>query len=366
MEDCNHQKALLWYNRSLSKLRRKIEEGTADVSVALISCLLYICIELLQDNVTEVLQLYYRGVSLLRNSNLTLLEASVEPLFYNLSALGIIVGYIAPSTAYIPTFEPLDKFSTLEGAEIALYGTVTKIMAHDRTSAKLLLAESVEDRLMADLEKEQRTLQAELDRWYQNLQALNVTLDGDASPADKLTAAKMLQAHAALRVNNYTSTTLCEMANDDCLDYFKDILYYGRYGINATRYPDGTQPPFSLETSIAMPLFVCAIKCRNYRIRHEALDLLREAPKVQGFCKSTPYALTAAKIIALEEEGLEFSEGVDGEEPGIFIPEHRRISNLAVIVDQLADGRKWWSLKFTRRVPDEEGIWRIVEELVPF
>jgi hypothetical protein len=366
VKDRNHLQALLWYNRSLSKLRCKIDQGTTDASVALISCILYICIELLQDNVTEVLQLYHRGVKLLSNSNPTQLEASIEPLFYNFSALGIIVGYITPATAYIPNFKTTERWSTLEEAETALYATVAKCMAQDRASAKLLLSESIDDELMAELEDEQRTLKAGLDRWYQNLQVLNITLDGDASQADKFAVAKMLQAHAALRVSIQTCTTLCELANDECLDDFKDVLYYGRFGINATRYPDGTQPPFSLETSIALPLFICATKCRNYRIRHEALNLLREAPKVQGLCKSAPYALTAAKMIALEEEGLEFSEGEDGEEPDIFISEHRRISNFAVIVDKLADGRNRWSLKFTRREPDDEGIWRIVEQIVPF
>lgn len=365
VKDRNHLQALLWYNRSLSKLRCKIDQRTTDASVALISCILYICIELLQDNVTEVLQLYHRGVNLL-SSNPTQLEASIEPLFYNFSALGIIVGYITPATAYVPNFKRSKRWSTLEEAETALYAIVARCMAQDRASAKLLLSESIDDELMAELEEEQRTLKAELDRWYQNLQALNITLDGDVSQADKFAVAKMLLAHAALRIYNHTCTTLCEMANDECLDDFKDVLYYGRFGINATRYPDGTQPPFSLETSIALPLFICATKCRYYRIRHEALDLLREAPKVQGLCKSTPYALMAAKMIALEEEGLEFSGGEDGEEPGIFIPEHRRISNVAVIVEKLADGQSGWSLKFTRREPDDESIWRIVEQIVPF
>lgn len=343
-----------------------LERGTAKNVVVLISCILYICIELLQDNVTEVLQLYYRGAGIISNCNAPLLEECIVPLFYNFGALAIFTDYIPLDKAVKPVSEAPDHFSNLEEAELVLYRFLPRIVALTRESAKALLAEEhVEEHGMAGLEAQKNFLWAASDQWRQRFQALGITLEGDASPAEKFAVAKLLQAYATFRVALVTSTTLSEMANDDLVDYYEDIVHYGRYGIAATRYPDGNQPPFSFETSFALPLFVCAIKCRDYRIRHEALDLLREAPKVQGLCKSASHALMASKIISIEEAGLELLDRGDGQGPGMFIPESHRISNVSVTSKKNENGGHWWALKYTRYLPDAGG-YRIVDELYPF
>ena len=43
----SYREALVWYSRSLVVLQQRIDQGTADLSVSLISCLLFIAIELL-------------------------------------------------------------------------------------------------------------------------------------------------------------------------------------------------------------------------------------------------------------------------------------------------------------------------------
>jgi hypothetical protein len=320
----------------------------------------------LQDNDTEVVQLYHRGAGIILNCNASLLEKCIAPLFYNFSALAVLTDYISPDKAVKPVSEAPDHFSNLEEAELVLYRFLAPIAAQKRASEKVLLAEGhIEEHRMGELEAQKNFLWAALDQWLQSFQALGVTLEGDSSHAEKFAVAKLLQAHATLRIAIATSTSLSEMANDDLVDDFEDILHYGRYGIAATRYPDRTQPPFSLETSIALPLFVCAIKCRDYRIRHEALDLLREAPKVQGLYKSAPHALMASKIVRIEEAGLELLDRGDGTGPGMFIPESHRITNVAVTSKKNENGGHWWALKYTRNLPDAGG-YRIVEELSPF
>lgn len=316
---------------------------------------------------TEVLQLYHRGVDIISSCNLFSLEESITPLFYNFGALAIIMGYITPDRALAPKVTPPEHFSNLEEAEFTMYCFITRIISQERVSAKTLVAEGrMDEHRMAELKEQKDFLWNLLCRWYQNLQALGITLEGEASQAQKLALAKLLQAYATLRVIISTSTTVSEMANDDLLDDFDDILRYGRYSIKATRYPDGTQPPFSLESNISLPLFICATKCRNYRIRHDALELLREAPKVQGLCKSTPYALMASKIIGIEEDGLELVDRGDGTEPIMFVPESQRISNVAIIAEKKEVEGHWWALRFTRIVSNGAGDYQNVEEVASF
>lgn len=367
VKDRNHQQALMWYNRSLSKLRRSLEKGTVNNTVALISCILYICIELLQDNEPEVVQLYHHGASIISNCNASFLEEGIASLLYNFSALALVMDYVPPDKVVKPVSETRDHFSNLEEAEVVLYQFLPQIVAHYKASANVLLTgKQIEEHQLAELEAQKNSLCAALDQWLQSFRALGITLEGHASQTEKFAVAKLLQARATLRVGILASTTLSEMVNDDLVDDFEEILRYGRYGIAATQYPDGTQPPFSLETSIALPLFVCVIQCRDYRIRHEALDLLHRAPKVQGLCKSAHHALMASRIISIEEAGLQLVDRRDGTGSEMFIPESHRISNVTVTSKKNVDGRDVWALQYSRNLSDGVGDYQIVEELSPF
>lgn len=339
-----------------------LERGTTNIAVALISCILYICIELLQDNDTEVLQLYHRGASIISNCDASMLEECIAPLFYNISGLAIVMDYIAPDNALKPVSELPDHFSNLEEAEVALYQLVTQVIVHDRASAKERFTEGhIEEHRMAELKTRKTSLCAALDQWLQSFQALGITLEGAESHVEKFAVAKLLQSYATLRVVMATSTSVSEMVTDNLIRDFEEILHYGRYCIAATRYPDGTQPPFSLETSTALPLYICAIKCRDYRIRHEALDLLRGAPKVQGLWKAAPHSMMGSKIVGIEEAGLELVNRGDGMGPEMFIPESHRIADVAV-----ENSTHGWALRYTRNLPDDAGGYRVVEELSLF
>jgi hypothetical protein len=363
-KDPAHQQALVWYSRSLSKLRTSLDKGMVNDTVVLVSCILYICIELLQDNVTEVLQLYHHGTGIMSNRKASLMEECVSPLFYNFSALATCMDYIPTGTAapQLEGFEISDRFSSLEEAEVTLHRFLSRGVTHVRASEQVLLfEENVPEERIAKLEAEKEFLWNELEKWYQTFCAMGFTLESNnTTPAEKYVTAKLLQAHATFRISIATSLVISEMKNDTLTAEFEDILRYGRFGIEATRYPDGTQPPFSLETSMALPIFVCATKCRDYRIRHQALELLQEAPPVQGLCNAATHAVMAAKVIALEEAALEL---VDGE---MFIPEERRISNFFITSGKSETGENMWVLQYMRNVPVEDGGYQIVTDLSPF
>jgi hypothetical protein len=364
-KDPAHQQALVWYSRSLSKLRKGLAKGTTNDTIVLISCILYICIELLQDNVTEVLQLYHHGAGIIskwnsnNNHNTSLIDECVTPLLYNFSALATCMDYIPPGMAVVQGgLQIPDRFSSLEEAELTLARFLSRGVTHVRTSEQVLLFEkNVPAERMAELEAEKEFLWNELAIWHQRFCAMGITLESDnVTPVEKYIAAKLLQAHATFRVSIATSLVISEMFNDELTADFEDILRYGRFGIEATRYPDGTQPPFSLETSMALPLFVCATKCRDYRIRHSALDLLHQAPPVQGLCNATTHTVMAAKVVGLEEAGLDDNK---------FIPEERRISHFFITSKPSKTGEDMWFLQYTRNIPGQEG-YRIVTDLSPF
>jgi len=86
--DVEKNEAPSWYSRSMMSVRKLIEQNRANQEIAIVTCVLYICIEILQGHMSEALQLYEHGVSLiykLRPSSAT--KASfLEILSYHCSS----------------------------------------------------------------------------------------------------------------------------------------------------------------------------------------------------------------------------------------------------------------------------------------
>lgn len=310
---------------------------------------------------TEAVALYHRGVELLSNLDPLTLEGSIVPIFWNFSALAIIIGLVKPGTEIIPRFNGLDFSCTLSTSEATLYSIVAACMALHHA------ARADNPPAMAVLQAEQQSLQNRLSQWLENHRALHISME-DSSPRDqRYTSIKLLQAHANVSILLATCLDPSEMGYDACFDKFEQIVSYGRIGIAATKYPDDTQPTFLLEHSIALPLYVAASKCRNHQLRHEALSLLRQAPAIQGLVKSAPYAKIAAKLIELEE-GRYISASATNKlllERGEPLPEQYRVRDHLFTPRFDSEGRMEQFINCTRRQQDEHGTWQTVEELVP-
>lgn len=106
----NHQDALGWYSRSVSAVRQRIEQGSVDTFIGLISCVLFICIEAIQGNADGAMQLYHQGVQLIAalrpqiasaaTNKASLLEDTIIPLFIRLGTFALASGG-APVTALL-------------------------------------------------------------------------------------------------------------------------------------------------------------------------------------------------------------------------------------------------------------------------
>ena len=123
-----NSEALNWYSRSMMSVRKLIEQNRANQEIATVTCVLYICIEIMQGHMNEALQLYEQGVSLIYElraasaSRASFLEDTIIPLFFRM-------GTAALSTAGVPVVKDLfalaghrgdTGFFTVEAARAAL------------------------------------------------------------------------------------------------------------------------------------------------------------------------------------------------------------------------------------------------------
>ncbi|GAO17271.1 hypothetical protein UVI_02061170 [Ustilaginoidea virens] len=87
------------------------------------------------------------------------------------------------------------------------------------------------------------------------------------------------------------------------------------------------KPSFSADLGIVPPLFVVATKCRDARLRRQAIQLLRSSARREGMWDSELAANIGQWVMQVEEsdEPMQFQPGVMASLPTKPIPEERRI-----------------------------------------
>ena len=116
-----------------------------------------------------------------------------------------------------------------------------------------------------------------------------------------------------------------------------------------------SRPTFILEMGIIPPLYLAAIKCRQPAIRRQAVSLLFCSPHREGMW-DTKVAKFATAIIAIEEAaaGLEETEALGG-----YVPEHARFHDVALDVSE--DGKRG-TLACGRFRFETDGGWHVREK----
>lgn len=101
--DQHHATALKAYNRAIQGFRRKVDAGRATPSLALLSCMLFVCIEIIRDDVFSALALLTKATELLKRfGDIKLvgqerqLYAAMELNFTRLGVLAAAFGHPHP------------------------------------------------------------------------------------------------------------------------------------------------------------------------------------------------------------------------------------------------------------------------------
>ena len=141
----SQQDALAWYSRSISSIHSQIERGSADPYVALVSCVLFICIETLQGRIEEALQLFEQGVRLIFDlrvqiglggvsaTKAALLEDTIIPLFLRMGANSLTVsGFQAGGIFALADLYALPVFTSIDAARSAITILSAEAMLFDR------------------------------------------------------------------------------------------------------------------------------------------------------------------------------------------------------------------------------------------
>ncbi|OJI98187.1 hypothetical protein ASPVEDRAFT_79849 [Aspergillus versicolor CBS 583.65] len=401
--NAKQSEALRWYSRSLSKVRSQIDRGSVDGQVALISCALFVCIETLQGHVEEALQLYNQGIKLILDLRAkasclqaTLLESTLVPLFMRLGSAALSIS----GTSICDLFSDIKNgdaynFTSLGSARDALIPLSAQVQILERESGSNPFI-GLEAQITPELIAKKCRLQDALRRWHCAYNDLTQMLPSTSPPAmnwNPSIHALLIMYHTTLSMIASNCLERSKSAYDAHLPSFRLVVEQAAIALDNSASTDGTQPAFTFELGVGLPLFWTAIECHDSTLRRRALELLRRSPPVQGFYKCATGLVLAGKIIE-QEEALSRSilrqraqnptvshDDTKGDEIEVTeIPEEARIHHYAVFRprDQPFllgphDASKWnrgpeeLFMRYTRyqRDPYDESVSRLIDECVP-
>ncbi|OAP64202.1 hypothetical protein AYL99_00174 [Fonsecaea erecta] len=363
-----HRRALAWYGKSIARLRAQLNQpGTRSIT-AVISCILYICIECLQDHPSEAIALYQRAVAMTetmadpenRTWGSTQSESSVQStvraLLQNMSASQRLP--LGRSRVLGDT-----NFETLAAARDSLYALL--FAAHDFIvdARTITFNKPKEWTPSSDLIHRQQQLRKDFLKWRSAFEDMTSCPDG-VSIQDEAEQCSLLHV-----VYAYYFTLVCtclsmyETDFDDYLPVFQNLVDHASRII--TPRSEEQRPVFMFETRVIPSLFGVAVKCRHPVIRRQAISLLRHGTQVENTWRADTMADIAEWSVGIEESGSIY--GAFCPEPPAQIelpPEHHRLHWSQVVELPDSTGRATKFHQVQKWEQDDRHVWSLVNHMV--
>ncbi|KAH7304246.1 hypothetical protein B0I35DRAFT_151623 [Stachybotrys elegans] len=341
------------YNRAIQQIGHLLKQRDPhSIRVAAVTCILFICIEMLRRRQTMVAKHYHYGLELLQEVQKQrqpidkLITDAFSRITMHLNLLGQTSQtlYGIPSLpGPIPVLRSNDTFPTLDSAKDALEHLWTSVFELQGQAEQIGLEKTS---VPPDLVRRQTNLRVQLSTWKDMFhESMRTTL---ANPtAMELIKSRMLRSYhimAGIVLGQCLSGR--EIAYDAFTPDFAAMLSQvietlrlsGCYGVFQPGQPkicdaDGS---FSLEMGGYPTIYFIAMKCRVPRLRRQAIRLLRGARHNEGIATGPILYQIACKIMSLEDpnntaSGFGGSGMVSDTGPSeALVPEESRFHNVKI------------------------------------
>ncbi|KEF53512.1 uncharacterized protein A1O9_10487 [Exophiala aquamarina CBS 119918] len=312
----HHRRALTWYGWSIAGLRDRLTLEKSRSAVAVIACMLYVCIECLQDHVIEAVVLYRHAVGMVglappnnhEQSSMAKTETEIE-IDHKIRAIlrheTMSHGLSVPRPK-LTLDSTSGSFHASSAAREELYALITECQVFIQNVGRIKDMHGKDWLPSSDLIQQQESHQADLFRWHVAFSNTPSSLGAIRSPDELELRSVLFIAYAQYFIWLSVCLSTLETAFDSFFPSFESIVQHAERVI-ASKRPEN-RPVFILESRVIPSLYFVAIKCRHPWIRRRALLLLRSGPKVENIWKSEPMALVAEKSIEVEESGAIHAE----------------------------------------------------------
>jgi len=222
------------------------------------------------------------------------------------------------------------EFSSISEArmyETLLHIRTTQFLAahDDKSSDALLIWDRIAGKLSLSTVLELKELKNDFDRWAQAFDPL--FKDALTPGKSEFRAAAIQRAHYLVEVIVFEQGL---HVDEVCFDYFHNE-FVEMVGL-AKALLVSEESNFTLSTHSVVVLDLVATKCRDPELRREAIRLLIDRPRREGFFDSVMVATICQWVVDIEEEGM-----VNG-----FIPEEARVRKIGAKFDLEKKNMELW------------------------
>jgi hypothetical protein len=374
-----YQFAIQCYNKAISALMQRMEQRDSAEEIALLTCVLFICVEFLQGNEAEALTLCVQGSKVLHSvpntdcelgfaqtsqgkGKIGMIIEDVSPIFTRLGILSSLFGQPIQTTSpdmllTEPTPPELSfSFHALAEARDALYDLMEKGQAVLRAAMICKWAPDNSSITPEALYPLRHRMLWSLDSWAEAFTTLDCSLDPSALYSDIYASTLLRLYHLITYIWVSTCLDKSETAFDSHMVGFTSIINLSEL-LLAKGSAANALPHFTFEMGLIPPLYFTAINCRHPTLRRKAVSLLRQGSRRESLWDAEPMARIAERVIELEESGLE--PGTDA------LPEEKcRIHDAAISQRVLTRERNGYPVQFKLRPWGLDLDFSYIEEFV--
>jgi hypothetical protein len=340
-ENQRHQLlGLQQYNKAVLRTCQLLETRTAQATdVAMISCVLFVCYELLQYNHYMVIEHFAKGLCVLAAAPESDISRRVSQLFYRLAIQSLFLGesHIVPRDLRMPRLSPEQPFTNPSDARDTLEEQY--LIAYPFIYAARCRLHSREQ-----MDSEYQKLSLALERWERRLQTFR---DENCM----LFTAKDTAAVELLKIHSLCLSIMLQLAGgrypESLTPAFEKVINLVRSFLRGSHYEGDARPfiDYSFDLGLIGPLFYTAAKCTSSHVQWMAVLLLHHPhiPSREGMWGREMSMKLAYNIVQIEEEldrdmaACSLSDGLETE-----------LSTIDIFSQPLLELGPTWKLKQSR------------------
>ncbi|PQM43933.1 hypothetical protein VE01_10829 [Pseudogymnoascus verrucosus] len=338
--------ALKQYNKAIKDvISHTSVRDPQSIHIAAISCMLFICLEMLRGELQSMNTHFQHGINLIRHiqgrnrrhqqNRGILMMQDPQPLdehlihvFTRLRVQFLMLGYdpldsgplFAPDVRHTRPLTIPKDFSTVSAVRHSLDTILNSVVDLIVRIEKEYLTTNIHSPPPPILVGQQKNLQVTVSDWIAAFETSIPSLLLHASLFERLGLCILRIYSDVVTVMLSSCFSMKETVYDAFTSEFESIIRYSEelfaLGANATpgtkiRGEGGHKPAdskkgscFSTDMFCYPPLYFTALKCRVPHLRRQAVTLLQRCPQIKGLWTGSLLARAATRIIDIEERGF--------------------------------------------------------------
>ena len=306
------ESSLKYYNAALLATQQRTEADDSEL-VALVTCLLFLCIEFVHGNIPRSLDLLPHGLGILRrylhhsddtrsSSEADIIRQTITPVYERLIVLSALFGQkLAPlQTHFVEALSPVQgDYAALLSLRDDLYRIATEANKLAKCTESWRKGQDFGELHWNELVVEKNNLLEKAQMW---LSALWKCLNAfhELPSREEQLKRTLLMWHACVMSRLQSALERSHSCYETHLTHFSSIVENAERLQEATGYTS-SQTELSFEMGSLPPLYHVATKCRFPIVRARALTLMRRSPRREGLWHRDELIAIGTRVAELED-----------------------------------------------------------------